>query len=266
MRSTLGLVLFVMALLIAGEVRPWSQPGVTAPVSVANGGTGQTTTAASFDALAPTTTFGDMIARSSTANVRVPIGTSGQVLTVVSGAPAWAAAGGGGTPTASASYVFQFNLNGNASSTIGQLTKAGITTANPAGLYATTSGGNPGINNGSVDPYLAPVNLSFTSAVLKVAYAAVGTGTFASPATAKFDLYRLNYSTRTKLGTFTFNVTNADVFNNLGSDRYGSYTTTASLTVTAGDTFGVEFLNEGSTNSQINALGGIYMVAVGTPY
>lgn len=47
----------------------------------------------------PTTTAGDLIKRGASADERLAIGTEGQVLTVVSGAPAWAdaPAGGGGT-------------------------------------------------------------------------------------------------------------------------------------------------------------------------
>jgi len=45
----------------------------------------------------PMTTAGDLIYRNgSNATDRLPVGTEGQVLTVVSGAPAWAAASGGG--------------------------------------------------------------------------------------------------------------------------------------------------------------------------
>ncbi len=71
---------------------------LTNALSVANGGTGQTTAVAAFDALSPTTTKGDLIANNGTDNVRVPVGTNGQVLTADSTAAsgvAWAAAGGG---------------------------------------------------------------------------------------------------------------------------------------------------------------------------
>ena len=44
----------------------------------------------------PTTTLGDLIRRGASADERLPIGSAGQVLTVVSGEPAWAAATGGG--------------------------------------------------------------------------------------------------------------------------------------------------------------------------
>lgn len=54
--------------------------GLTGQVAIANGGTGQSTAAAAFDALSPLTTKGDVLGF-STANARVPVGTNGQVLT-----------------------------------------------------------------------------------------------------------------------------------------------------------------------------------------
>jgi hypothetical protein len=73
--------------------------GITLPVSIANGGTGQTSKTAAFDALAPTTTKGDLIVSNGTDNIRVPVGgTNGHVLTVDSAEASgvkWAATGGG---------------------------------------------------------------------------------------------------------------------------------------------------------------------------
>lgn len=48
---------------------------VTGTVAIANGGTGQTTATAAFNALAPTTTKGDLIVRNGTGNVRLAVGT-----------------------------------------------------------------------------------------------------------------------------------------------------------------------------------------------
>ena len=67
-------------------------------LAIANGGTGQTTQTAAFDALAPTTSKGDLIAHNGTDNVRVGAGTNGYVLTADSSASAgvaWVAASGG---------------------------------------------------------------------------------------------------------------------------------------------------------------------------
>jgi hypothetical protein len=71
---------------------------VTGTVAIANGGTGQTTANASFNALNPMTTTGDIIYEaSSTVAARLGIGSTGQVLTVAGGIPSWATPAGGGT-------------------------------------------------------------------------------------------------------------------------------------------------------------------------
>lgn len=64
-------------------------------VAIANGGTGQTSATPAFDALAPTTTLGDVIYHNGTDNVRLAVGANNKVFTVVAGAPAWADAPGG---------------------------------------------------------------------------------------------------------------------------------------------------------------------------
>lgn len=59
--------------------------GVTGQLPIANGGTGQATQTLGFNALAPATTKGDLIAHNGTNNIRVAVGTDGQVLTANSG-------------------------------------------------------------------------------------------------------------------------------------------------------------------------------------
>jgi hypothetical protein len=78
---------------VASSVIPAS--GLTGTVAIANGGTGQTTATAAFDALAPTTTQGDTIYYNGTDNVRLAKGTAGQALVMNSGAtaPEWGTAG-----------------------------------------------------------------------------------------------------------------------------------------------------------------------------
>jgi hypothetical protein len=64
---------------------------VTGTVAIGNGGTGQTTAVAAFNALNPMTTTGDIIYESSpTTAARLGIGSTGQVLTVAGGLPSWA--------------------------------------------------------------------------------------------------------------------------------------------------------------------------------
>ena len=78
---------------VASSVLPAS--ALTGTVAIANGGTGQTTATAAFDALAPTTTQGDTIYYNGTDNVRLAKGTAGQALVMNSGAtaPEWGTAG-----------------------------------------------------------------------------------------------------------------------------------------------------------------------------
>jgi len=61
---------------------------------ILNGGTGQTTASAAFNALSPMTTAGDIIyGGTSGAGTRLGIGTTGQILTVAGGVPTWSTGG-----------------------------------------------------------------------------------------------------------------------------------------------------------------------------
>ncbi|WP_216635864.1 beta strand repeat-containing protein [Bdellovibrio bacteriovorus] len=55
---------------------------VTGTLPVANGGTGQTTATAAFNALSPLTAKGDVLVNDGTNDIRLPTGTNGQVLSV----------------------------------------------------------------------------------------------------------------------------------------------------------------------------------------
>lgn len=54
---------------------------LTGQVPVANGGTGQASASAAFNALSPTTTKGDIAANTGAGNARLAVGSNGQVLT-----------------------------------------------------------------------------------------------------------------------------------------------------------------------------------------
>jgi hypothetical protein len=76
--------------------------GVTGTLAIGNGGTGATTATTAFDALNPMTTLGDMIYEGAGPSaIRLPIGSTSQILTVVGGVPAWATPAGGGVTTIS---------------------------------------------------------------------------------------------------------------------------------------------------------------------
>jgi hypothetical protein len=100
--GTAGQVLRINAggtALAFGAISLSTAASITGTLGITNGGTGQTTAVAAFDALAPTTTKGDLILHDGTDNVRLAVGgTDGHVLTVdstTSTGVKWAAAGGG---------------------------------------------------------------------------------------------------------------------------------------------------------------------------
>ena len=86
---------------------------VTGTVAIANGGTGQTTASAGFNALSPITTTGDIIIGNGTNSAtRLGIGSNTYVLTSNGTTATWAApTGGSGTPGGSNTQI-QFNNSG----------------------------------------------------------------------------------------------------------------------------------------------------------
>lgn len=126
---------------------------VTGTLPIANGGTGQTTQTAAFDALAPTTTKGDLIVNDGSDNVRLAVGTNNYVLTADSAQATgvkWAAVAAGTTvsddTSTNATYypTFSTATSGTFSTATVSSTKL---TYNPSlgGLTATQLGASNGI-------------------------------------------------------------------------------------------------------------------------
>lgn len=122
-------------------------------IAIANGGTGQTTAAAAFAALSPLTTAGDIIYENNTpAPARLPIGSTGQVLTVVAGLPAWSTAAASGVTTVG-------TFNSQASSANGLVISG-------SNIYAQApTAANPGM----VSVASSGTGLSLSTAALSVA-------------------------------------------------------------------------------------------------
>jgi len=141
---------------------------VSGILGISNGGTGQSTASAAFNALAPTTTAGDTIYYASGTNNRLAIGTSNQVM-VINGSdlPSWGAVtlsnssavtgtlavvnGGTGATTASANTIFAGPTSGSAAAPAFR-SLVGADLPNPS---ATTLGG--------VESYTAVSNQFLTS-------------------------------------------------------------------------------------------------------
>ena len=90
---------------------------VTGTVAVANGGTGQTTAAAAFNALSPITTTGDLIIGTGTNTAsRLGIGSSGYSLISNGTTAAWVAFSGGATITPTTTNTAYFIVGTSATS------------------------------------------------------------------------------------------------------------------------------------------------------
>jgi hypothetical protein len=119
---------------------------VTGTVAIGNGGTGQTTASAAFNALSPITTTGDLILGNGTNSAtRLAIGTNGYVLTSNGTTASWAASSGGsGTVTSVAATVPSFlSVTGSPITSSGTLAISYSGTALPIANGGTNSTATP---------------------------------------------------------------------------------------------------------------------------
>jgi hypothetical protein len=101
--TTLASNVVSSSLTSVGTITTGTWNGTT--IAIANGGTGQTTKTAAFDALSPMTTAGDIIyGGTSGSGTRLAKGTDGQVLVLAAGVPKWSNNIGGGVLSKTDSY------------------------------------------------------------------------------------------------------------------------------------------------------------------
>jgi len=119
---------------------------------IASGGTGQTTQTAAFDALAPTTTKGDIIVSDGSDNVRLAVGTNNYVLTADSAETAgvkWAAA----ATVTTTQYNALVGGAGNTIVSVAPSATSGVplisqgSSSNPAFGTAVVAGGGTGVTS-----------------------------------------------------------------------------------------------------------------------
>lgn len=179
-------------------------------VVVAISGAG--TPIATFNLLSPLTTEGDMLTYHSGNNIRLPIGTTGQILSVVGGLPAWVNPSAGSSPLTTKGDVYGYDTAPNRIpvGTNGYVLTADSTLAlgvgwKPAGtptLPLTTKGDLLGYDTA---PDRVPIGIdgqvltADSTQTLGLKWAAAGT---ASPLTTKGDLYGFStVNTRIPVGT-----------------------------------------------------------------
>ena len=158
--------------------------GVTGTLAIGNGGTGATTATTAFDALSPMTTLGDMIYEGAGPSaIRLGIGSTSQVLTVVGGVPAWATPAGGGVTTISfgSTGLTPSTATSGAVSVAGTLAIAnggtGSTSTTYCSLTSNVTGTLPATNGGTGQSSYAVGDLLFastTTALSKLADVATG--------------------------------------------------------------------------------------------
>jgi len=159
---------------------------VTGTVAIANGGTGQTSASAAFNALSPITTTGDLILGNGTNSAtRLPIGLNGYLLSSNGSTASWQPAPAGGVTTFSAGTT---GLTPN-TATGGAITLAGTLAVANGGTGVTASSGassvvlrdaNQNIAVNAVDDAYTNVAATGTTTTLTVAsarrYTVTGSG------------------------------------------------------------------------------------------
>jgi hypothetical protein len=104
-------------------------------IAIANGGTGQTSAATGFNALAPSTAVGGLIYGNGTNNyANLPIGSTGQILTVVGGTAAWSTPAAGG--------VTSVAFADDSTTPIYSVSGSPITSSGTLGITLTTQNAN----------------------------------------------------------------------------------------------------------------------------
>lgn len=168
---------------ISGDISG-NAANVNGIVAISNGGTGNSSASGAFDALAPTTTRGDMIYRGASSNLRLAVGTNNQVLLSNGTDPVWGqvslSAGVTGTlpavngGTGQSTYVVGDILYADTSSTLAKLS------ASVSGSVLISNGAGTAPSWSSTIPTTAGVSsLSFGTTGLTPSTASTGALTVA---------------------------------------------------------------------------------------
>jgi uncharacterized membrane protein len=144
----------------AGDSAYWTGLNQGGVIDIAGGGTGQTTATAAFDALAPTTTAGDLIVYNGTDNVRLPVGTDGQMIVADASQTnklKWAT-----VPQGSKNYITYSNFENNAT-TGWSLFNTTLTSKIPTGAITSGAASLNALSVTSSTPLAGSYSLSVSS-------------------------------------------------------------------------------------------------------
>jgi hypothetical protein len=233
-------------------------------LDINNGGTGNTLASASFDALAPTTTKGDLIVNDGSDNIRLPVGTHSYVLqadTAAGAGVSWGAVSSGTTTNAvtfnngGTGDASGTTFNGSAARTISYNTLGAPKTdgTNATGTWGISISGNAATATSATSATSATTAGSVTNAVTFNTSGGAAAGTTYDGSVAR----TIDYSTvgasplagsssLTTLGTVTTGTWNATPIGN-------SYLANSALTI------GTTSISLGATSL---TLGGLTSVAV----
>ena len=159
--ATLSGLTSASSLATVGTITSGTWNGTT--IAIANGGTGQTSKQAAFDALSPLVTAGDTLYYNGFHNVNLPIGSTGNILTVVAGEPAWAPPATSGTVTSFA-FTNQDNVTGTVSNSTSTPTLSlAPTSSTPSASSFASWDANSNISaNNLINNYTTTVNSGTT--------------------------------------------------------------------------------------------------------
>ena len=225
-------------------------------IAIANGGTGQTTASAGFNALSPITTTGDLIIGNGTNSAtRLAIGANTYVLTSNGTTASWVAPSGGGgsaaTPTALGTVYASTLSSGNNTTALGYNALPSNSGASNVGIGAGALQANTTASSNTAVGYQALGTNTTTSNNTAVGYQAgySNTNSASGPmvAVGYIALKASTDSRNTAVGAYSGNANTSGTQNTfLGYDSGGSNTTGIANTL-IGDYAGV-FVTTGSYN------------------
>jgi hypothetical protein len=179
-----------------------SYSGTALPI--ANGGTGQTTASAAFNALSPVTTTGDLIlGNGANSATRLPIGTDGQILTSNGSTAAWGSKINSATAVTSTSGTsIDFT---NIPSWVKRITVmlSGVSTNGTSLIYVQlgTGAGPTFVTTGYNSPFMTTAASSMNTQLATVGFSIINPSAAASLHSGTFILTNLSGNTWTGFGS-----------------------------------------------------------------